>query len=98
LLTITQVRNFIQIFKVNETMKKTMRALSSVMMVSAALTVSADTDFDPKTPEPIINIIQKSPNAIPLDKRDESRDVTKLFRNCNCNKDECKNEKPEHCP
>lgn len=33
-----------------------------------------------------------------MDKRDKSRNVTELFRNCNCNKDECNEPKREQGP
>ncbi|MHC4930832.1 MAG: agmatinase family protein, partial [Planctomycetota bacterium] len=41
--------------------------------------------FDPKTDEPIIEMFKKSPNAIPLEPRDPSKDVTALLRDPNDN-------------
>ena len=42
-------------------------------------------DFDPKTKEPIIDLMRKSPDAIPLEPRDPSRKIEGLFRDCKDN-------------
>ena len=41
--------------------------------------------FDPKTDEPIIDMFRKSPDAIPLDPRDPTKDLLGLYRDPNDN-------------
>src|SRR5205814_2848123 len=42
-------------------------------------------DFDPKTAEPLIDMMHGSPSGIPLDPRDPIKDVTTLYRDCRDN-------------
>lgn len=58
---------------------------SCVACAFTAMIVNAAEDFDPKTDKPIIEIIKESPDAIPLEPRDPSKDVTSLFRDCKDN-------------
>ena len=56
----------------------------SALLLIASVTFYADAQeekkkgFDPKTPEPILDIFRKSPAAIPLDARDPSLDLPAL--------------------
>ena len=43
--------------------------------------ISAD-DFDPKTEKPIIDLFRESPDAIPLEPRDPSKDLTSIYIDC----------------
>lgn len=54
------------------------------MWLASASAIAAE-DFDPKTKEPIIDLIRKSPDAIPLEQRDPTRDMNVLFRDPNDN-------------
>lgn len=58
---------------------------SWVVGAFTALMANAAEDFDPKTDKPIIEIIKESPDAIPLEPRDPTKDVTALFRDCKDN-------------
>ncbi|MEA3274198.1 MAG: agmatinase family protein [Pseudomonadota bacterium] len=61
-------------------------ALSTLPLNASLAAGPADTT----TPKPIIEMFADSPDAIPLDPRDESRDVSILFRDCS----EIKERKP----
>ena len=50
-----------------------------------SIIVLAAEDFDPKTDKPIIDLIKESPDAVPLESRDPSKDVTALYRDCKDN-------------
>ncbi len=50
-----------------------------------SIIVLAAEDFDLKTDKPIIDLIKESPDAIPLESRDPSKDVTALYRDCKDN-------------
>src|ERR1700736_3613203 len=41
--------------------------------------------FDPKTANPLIDMMRENPNAIPLDPRDPIKDATSLYRDCRDN-------------
>ena len=64
-----------------------MRTSTSLIIILMLVhtSVFAAEDFDPATEKPIADIIQESPDAIPLEPRDPSRDVTTLFRDCKDN-------------
>lgn len=57
--------------------------LTGVFLVSTSA-IAAE-DFDPKTKEPIIDLMRKSPDVIPLEPRDPSRKIEELFRDCKDN-------------
>ncbi len=61
----------------------------SVLLLSALLLVASATFFaqaqETKTDKPILEIFRESPNAIPLESRDPSRELLKLFRDPNDN-------------
>lgn len=46
---------------------------------------AAAEEFDTRTPKPLIDMMRDHPNAIPLDPRDPSKDVTALNRDCHDN-------------
>src|SRR5438132_14135551 len=55
-------------------------ALSELAVITGAC--NAAESFDPKTAEPLIDMMRQNPNAVPLDPRDPTRDVTALYRDC----------------
>ncbi|MBT8331626.1 MAG: arginase family protein, partial [Deltaproteobacteria bacterium] len=67
--------------------KLLLKALCSIVtcVFLAPMAVNAAEDFDPKTEKPIFNMFEESPNAIPLDPRDPSRDPRNLYRDPNDN-------------
>lgn len=64
-----------------------MRTITSFFIILMLIhtSVFAAEDFDPKTEKPIAQMFEESPNAIPLDPRDPSRDIPSLFRDCKDN-------------
>jgi agmatinase len=62
-------------------------ALVGALSPFAVIVGSCDAaeSFDPKTAEPLIDMMRENPNAIPLDPRDPTRDVTALSRDCHDN-------------
>lgn len=66
-------------------MTKITTSLSVILTMSITSSVYAGPDFDPKTDKPIADIFAESPDAIPLEPRDKSRNVSGMFRNCKDN-------------
>jgi agmatinase len=58
-------------------------ALSEFAVIAGAC--DAAESFDQKTAKPLIDIMRESPDSIPLDPRDPTRDVTALYRDCRDN-------------
>ena len=56
----------------------------TLVFMGSMVAIAAE-DFDPKTEKPIIDLIKESPDAIPLEPRDPSKDVAGLFRDCRDN-------------
>ncbi|WP_205618966.1 agmatinase family protein [Rubritalea marina] len=65
---------------------KTVSALTASLTVSLlSQPLSAAEKFDPKTEKTLIEMLQETPNAVPLDSRDPTLDVRKLRRDPNNN-------------
>ena len=47
-----------------------------------SLPAMAADDFDPKTDRPIIELFRESPDAIPLEPRDPTKDLLQFYRDC----------------
>lgn len=51
-------------------------------VVTAVSSAGAQSYLDPKTAKPIIELFREQPNAIPLEPRDPTKDVTAMLRDC----------------
>lgn len=58
--------------------------IGAFLFLGSAAAIAAG-DFDPKTDKPVIDLIRESPDAIPLEPRDPSKDLMALFRDCKDN-------------
>jgi hypothetical protein len=64
---------------------RSLLALGIVLLVFPPLwvgpiTAIAGEDFDPATKKPLMDMIKSSPNSIPLEPRDPSKDLNSLLR------------------
>ena len=64
------------------TLHKSLSPLLIAASVCAATPALTATDFDPKTEKPIIDLFRESPDAIPLEPRDPSKDLTSIYIDC----------------
>jgi len=53
-----------------------------IVATAVAFPAMAAEDFDPKTEQPIIDLFRANPDAVPLEPRDPSKDLTALYRDC----------------
>lgn len=60
-------------------------AALAAFSVGAVLPGRAADDFDTRTAKPLIEMMRESPDSIPLEPRDPSRDVMTLYRDCRDN-------------
>lgn len=60
-------------------------AFTIAVSLLPVFSLSAATDFDPKTEKPLIEMLKENPNSIPLDPRDPTKDLNNLRRDPNDN-------------
>ena len=65
----------------NTLLTMTLCCISALMQLGPINSIAAD-KFDPKTEKPIIELFRESPDAIPLEPRDSSKDLLQFYRDC----------------
>jgi hypothetical protein len=69
--------------------KRRLFAMALISIVThlflGSMIAMAAEDFDPKTDKPIIDMFRESPDAIPLEPRDPSKNLLNLYRDPNDN-------------